>query len=342
MTDTAVQAILVVGPAWVGDMVMAQSLFRWLARAHPGAAIDVVAPAWSHPLLARMPEVREAIELPLGHGEFRPLHRYRLGRALRPRAYDWAIVLPITWKAALLPFGAGIARRTGFIGEQRWGLLNDLRRLDKQRLPMMVQRYLSLARPPHAAPLSPADIPAPRLSSTPEQQQRALARLGLNTRRPVLAFCPGAEYGPAKRWPAAYFAAVGRDYLRRGWQVWVLGSAKDRAAGAAIVEAMGGGEDLTGKTHLQEVIDLLALSDAVVCNDSGLMHIAAAVERRVYAIYGSSDPGYTPPLSPRAEIISLGLECSPCFKKECPLGHYRCLRELQPERVLEVMGEFAP
>ncbi len=331
-------AILVVGPAWVGDMVMAQSLLRHLRRVHPQAAIDVMAPAWSKPLLARMPEVRAAIELPFAHGEFKPLQRYRLGRGLRGR-YDWAIVLPITWKTALVPFAAAIPRRTGFVGEQRWGLLNDIRRLDKQALPMMVQRYLALGV--EAGQPSPEPPPPPRLLSSDEQRQAVRDKFGLDAGRPVLAFCPGAEYGPAKRWPPGYFAELGRHYLARGWQIWVLGSAKDRVAGQAIVQGLESDRalDLTGRTSLEEVIDLLALSDTVVCNDSGLMHIAAALERRVIAVYGSSDPGYTPPLSDKARIVSLGLECSPCFSKECPLGHYRCLWELAPSRVIEAMED---
>ena len=154
----------------------------------------------------------------------------------------------------------------------------------------------------------------------------------------MLALCPGAEFGSAKRWPADYFAAVARDCLARGWRVWLFGSERDAAAAADVNRNCGQGcENLAGRTDLSEAIDLLSLTDWVVSNDSGLMHVAAALNRKLIAVYGSSDPGFTPPLSPNARVVSLGIECSPCFKRECPLGHLRCLRELLPERVLDLM-----
>ncbi len=327
--------ILVVGPAWVGDMVMAQALFRHLAARHPGAAIDVLAPAWTFPLLARMPEVRRPIEMPLGHGQLGLGVRRALGRALRPEGYDWAICLPLTWKSALVPFHARIPRRTGYWGEFRLGLINDRRRL-RTAPATMVGRYLALGQPPGES--LPEPIPRPRLAVDPADQARALERLGLAPDDGLLlALCPGAEYGPAKRWPVAHFAAVARHWLARGGRVWIFGGDKDAPLGEAILEAAPGAVNLAGRTRLPEAIDLLALADVVVSNDSGLMHVAAALDRPLVALYGSSTPDYTPPLSNRARILSLNLPCSPCFQRQCPQGHTRCLTELAPGRVIAAL-----
>ena len=325
--------VLVIGPAWVGDMVIAQSLFMLLRDRQPTVDIDVLAPGWSLPLLRRMPEVRAAVEMPVQHGELALRARRRLGLALRPHGYDWAIVLPNAFKSALVPFWARIPRRTGYLGEWRWGLLNDIRPLDKRRLPMIVQRFLALALAP-AAEL-PAAVPIPRLRSDPVSLALTLTRLGL--RRPdgrLLALCPGAEFGPAKRWPAAHYAQVARELAAEGWTVWVLGSARDAPVCRTVVDQAGAGVNLAGATSLEEAIDLLSLADVVIANDSGLMHVAAALDRPLIALYGSSDPGYTPPLNPRAQIMRLGLPCSPCFKRECPLGHLACLQNLDPRQVL--------
>lgn len=325
--------VLVIGPAWVGDMVIAQSLFMLLRDREPTVDIDVLAPGWSMPLLRRMPEVRAAIEIPVQHGELALRTRYRLGLALRPHGYDWAIVLPNSFKSALAPCWARIPRRTGYRGEWRWGLLNDIRRLDKRRLPMIVQRFLALGLAPDGE--LPAAVPIPRLRSDPVSLARTLTRLSL--RRPdgrLLALCPGAEFGPAKRWPAAHYARVARDLAAEGWTVWALGSVRDAPVCQTVVDQAGTGVSLAGATSLEEAIDLLSLADVVIANDSGLMHVAAALERPLIALYGSSDPGYTPPLSPRAQIMRLGLPCSPCFKRECPLGHLACLQNLDPGQVL--------
>lgn len=325
---------LIVGPAWVGDMVVAQSLFRLLKSRDPDAELEVLAPAWTAPLLAHMPEVARAIPVPFRHRALMLRERWRLGRGLRARHYAQAIVLPRSFKAALAPFVARIPRRTGFLGERRYGLLNDIRPLDPARLPRTVDRFVALGLEPGEA--LPAELPAPRLVLAPGEADAALARVNVpRPRSPVLGLCPGAEYGPAKRWPAAYFAEVARAYLARDWQVWLYGSERDAEMTRAINAELGGAcLDLAGRTALGEAIALLSLAAAVVSNDSGLMHVAAALERPLVAVYGSSTPAYTPPLSPKAVVEYLALECSPCFARVCPLGHTRCLRALAPERVL--------
>lgn len=325
--------VLVVGPAWVGDMVMAQTLYKTLRALHPGIAVDVVAPAWSEPLLARMPEVRQAIPLPVGHGQLRLGERIRIGRGLRRRRYDQAIVLPRSLKSALLPAFAGIPRRTGYLGEWRYGLLNDIRPLNKQAMPKMVQRYVALAHE-HGAEL-PDPIPQPRLQVDEANREALLSRLGLALDRPVAGFMPGAEYGPAKRWPPESFARLAGDLVDAGWQVWVFGSEKERALGDKIASGHQYVENLCGQTSLVDAVDLISLADTVITNDSGLMHVAAALDRPLVALYGSSTPTYTPPLSDSARIVYLGLDCSPCFERTCPRGDYACLRGIDPQLVLK-------
>lgn len=325
--------ILVVGPSWVGDTVLAQPLFKLLHARHSGLALDVFAPRWTFSLLERMPEVRRAIENPFGHGDLRLGERRRLGRALRAEGYDQAIVLPNTFKSALVPFFAGIPTRTGYIGELRHWILSDARKLDRERLPQMAQRYAALGQPRGEALKHP--LPAPGLRVDDAARRALLVRLGLDRGRPAAALCPGAEYGPAKRWPARYFAELAQGLAAQGCAVWLIGSKNDREAAAEIErQSVGVCRNLCGETTLAEAIDLLASTSLVVSNDSGLMHVAAALGKPLVALYGSSSPAYTPPLSPNARILKLDLPCSPCFKRECPLGHFNCMMQLTPDRVL--------
>lgn len=331
--------VLVVGPSWVGDTVISQSLLKLLKQQHPAAQIDYLAPPWTLPLLARMPEVRRGINNPFGHGTLKLGERRALGLSLRDQSYDHALVLPNSWKSALIPWFARISRRTGFRGEARWILLNDLRLLDTEALPQMVQRFAVLALPSGTA--LPSTLPLPLLQSSTSQQQQLLARLGLESGKPAVAFCPGAEYGPAKRWPEAHFAALARMLKTRGCVVWLVGSPKDHAVAETIArDAEGACINLCGKTDIAEATDLLAAARLTITNDSGLMHIAAAVGRPVIALYGSSSPQFTPPLSTDARIITLAVDCSPCFERVCPLGHFKCLNDLSPEQVFAAI-DFA-
>ena len=315
---------------------MAQSLFMVLKQRHPEMNIDVMAPAWSEPLLDRMPEVRESIPLALGHGDLKLALRYQIGKRLRRSQYDWAILLPNSLKSALIPFWANIPRRTGFKGEMRYGLLNDLRLLDKKKLTMTVQRFVALGYD-KGEPL-PDNFPIPRLQLDEDRVSECARRFGLKADNPILGLCPGAEYGPAKRWPVKYYAEVARKKITEGWQVWVFGSTHDQEISKKLCDQAGPGcIDLAGRTTLGEAIDLLSLTDWIITNDSGLMHVAAALDKSLIAMYGSSDPGFTPPLNDKAKVISLGLECSPCFERECPLGHLRCLLDIQPDLVLPLI-----
>jgi len=336
--------ILIIGPAWVGDMVMAQVLFRLLKQNHPDGVIDVLAPAWSAPLLARMPEVRASFDLPLKHGEFGFSVRRNLGHSLRGK-YQQAILLPNSWKSALVPFFANIPQRTGWRGEMRYGLLNDVRLLDKEKHPLMIERFAALAFAKKTA--LPAQLPYPQLSINDDERQKTLQKYALDLQKSVLALCPGAEFGPAKRWPEKHYAAVASERIAAGEQVWIFGSQNDVAVADSIRAALPENQrkyciNLAGKTALAEAIDLLSCANAVVSNDSGLMHIAAALQRPLVAVYGSSSPQFTPPLSPVVEIVRLGIECSPCFQRECPLGHLQCLHNLPPQRVLRALENLLP
>lgn len=324
--------ILIIGPAWVGDMVMAQSLFKLIKQNNAGAVLDVLAPRWTFPLLSRMPEVNRAIEMPIAHGELRLGVRYQLAKKLRAEGYAQAIVLPNSWKAALIPWLARIPKRTGWIGECRYGLLNDARRLDKKRYALMVEQFAALGLEKDAA--LPVQLPSPAFSVQGHAQQ-------MNA-QPILALCPGAEFGPAKRWPEDYFAEVAKQKLAQGWRVWLLGSPKDQVIIDSIMQMTAGRcENYGGHIGLAEKIDLLAQVTGVVTNDSGLMHIAAALDKPLIAVYGATSPAFTPPLSKQAAILKTNLDCQPCFQRDCPLKHHRCMRELQPIQVLAAMAGWS-
>ena len=332
--------ILIITPSWIGDCVMTQPLYRRLHELYPSCIIDAFAPKWSMAVFERMPEINRVMENPFGHGALELKKRWRIGRELGREGYDQVIVLPGSLKSAIIALATGIKQRTGYVGESRYFLLNDIRKLDKVALPLMVDRYTALAYPTQADFNGHSDNPCFKID--PESRQAALAKHGLTTDKPILAFCPGAEYGPAKRWPARHFAELGRRYLAEGWQVWLFGSQKDFDIADEINRLSDGlCTNLCGKTNLSEAIDLLSCADTVVCNDSGLMHLAAALDRKLVAVYGSSSPDHTPPLSQKAKIVSLNLDCSPCFKRECPLGHTDCLNKLTPDRVQKAAEELA-
>jgi heptosyltransferase-2 len=327
--------ILIIAPSWVGDMVMAQSLFIALKKNQPDCEIDVLAPEWSQGLLARMPEVSKTFVMPLTHGEFGLIARFVLGKKLRIENYDQAIVLPNSWKSALIPFFANIPKRTGFLGEMRYGLLNDARKLDKSVLTMTVQRFVALGF--EASETLPA-YSFPALNVTGIQQNAVIEKFNLRLFNPILVLCAGAEFGSAKRWTEAHFAELASQKMAEGWTCWLIGSEKDKSVTDEINKLTGWQcQDFSGKTNLTEAVDLLSLAHTVVSNDSGLMHVAAALDKKVIALYGSSDPKFTPPLHSNAEIVTLNLPCSPCFKRDCPLEHRQCLTDILPSQIAELI-----
>jgi len=325
--------ILVIAPSWIGDMVMAQPMLG-LLKQRQDCRIDVLALSWVAPLLSRMSEVEHVLEMPIGHGSLALGQRYQLGQSLRGK-YDQAIVLPNTLKSALIPMFARIPRRTGYLGERRYGLLNDIRVQDGAALPLLVQRYSAQALPKDAS--LPDKLEHPRLVTSDNGVKQTLDELEIN--RPtstVVGLCPGAEYGPAKRWPVAAYAGLANKLLDQGNEVWLFGSNKDKAITQTINQSCQGRcRDLAGETTLEQAINLMSLTDTVVTNDSGLMHIACALGRKVVAIYGSTSPEYTPPLSDQATVVRKPMDCSPCFKRECPLGHMKCLNDITIDDVMD-------
>lgn len=329
--------VLVVGPAWVGDMVMAQSLFKTLKHQTPSVSIDVLAPLWCKPLLDRMPEVDQALESPFKHQQFRLKARFQLGRSLQ-RRYQQAFVLPNSFKSALVPFFARISKRTGWVGEMRYGLLNDARPLNKRQWPKMVERFVALAYPKDIAAL-PHPILLPVLHTSEVEKQKVAAEFKVDNDKSILILCPGAEFGPSKQWPADYYAKVANEVLQAGWQVWILGSSKDAAIADTIQHQTAFRCcNFAGKTTLTQAIDLMSFAKTVITNDSGLMHIAAALDKSVIALYGSSSSEFTPPLTTKASLLSANVPCRPCFKRECPLEekeNMQCMHQIAPQRVLE-------
>jgi heptosyltransferase-2 len=309
--------LLVVAPNWIGDALMAQPLLSRLHAKIPGLRLDVLAPDWVAPVVRRMPEVDDVIAAPLRHGELQLRARWRLGRELKARGYQQAIVLPNTWKAALVPFFADIPLRSGYVGESRHGILNL--RYRKTPGEPMPEHYARLSEAPGKALTLP--LPEPRLRTAAHQVKATQEKFGIIA--PYAVFCPGAEYGPAKRWP--YFRELSEKTTIPNV---LLGSKNDAQAAKDIP-----GTNLVGKTTLDEAIDLIAGASYVVSNDSGLMHVAAALGRPQVALFGSSSPVQTPPLSGAARVLWLKVECSPCFERVCPLGHFRCMVDMTVDKV---------
>lgn len=334
---------LVVAPSWVGDAILSEPLIALLREPYEDPIVDVLAPPWCAPVYARMRGIRRIIENPLGHGKLDLAGRRRLGSELRKEGYTRAFILPNSWKSALVPYFAGIPKRIGYRGEARFGLLTDARPLSKKNMPRLVDRFAALVTTRGGLvpmPTSPVLVP------DTANRAAAMRALHIRTDRPVVVLCPGAEFGAAKRWPPNQFAELAAMFLQDGLQVWIVGSPNDRIAADAVLNSLGENvtkvRDLTARTDLGTAIDILSAASIVISNDSGLMHAAAAVGVPLVALFGSSSPIYTPPLSPLATIAKIDIPCSPCFKRECPLGHFKCMRELKPPMVYNLARAALP
>ncbi|MCK3658103.1 ADP-heptose--LPS heptosyltransferase [Pasteurellaceae bacterium Pebbles2] len=340
--------ILIIAPSWVGDMMMSHSLYQTLKQQYPQCEIDVLAPNWCKPLLARMPEVRNALTMPIGHGAFGLGERYRIGKSLRNQ-YDMAIVLPNSLKSAFIPFFSKIKLRRGWKGESRYFFLNDLRS-NKADYPKMVQRYVALGFEKGQIPsATEMTIPTPYLaveqSAVQKTKEMFTAQFALAENRPAIGFCPGAEFGPAKRWPHYHYAVLAKQLIEQGYSIRLFGSAKDVDVGEQIRSSLA--EDLqrycvnlAGQTELNQAVDLISDCVVVVSNDSGLMHIAAAVGCPLVAVYGPTSPEYTPPLSDKAVIIRLIEGGLIKIRKgaDSDEGYHQSLIDIQPELVLEKLN----
>jgi heptosyltransferase-2 len=324
---------LVIAPQWIGDAVMAEPLMRRLQAR--GERLTVAALPWVAPVYRAMPQVRRVIELPFKHGGLQLRERRLLARELQGQ-FDAAYVLPNSLKSALLPFLASIPKRVGYLGEARVGLLTHRLKNPKGK-PPMVAFYSALSGEPGI------DEDRPQLTVPPTSIEDAVRKHGLERNR-YLVFAPGAEFGPAKRWPERHYAALAQ--LRPDQPAVLLGSAKESELCEAIARQAGNARNLAGKTSLEEAFALIAGARAMVSNDSGLMHVAAAFGLPQVALFGSSSPEHTPPLNDKAQVVWLKqdphyqppLDCAPCFERECPLGHLRCLNDITPERVAALLA----
>jgi heptosyltransferase-2 len=315
---------------------MAQCLFATLKRQSADVPIDVLAPDWVRPVIERMPEVRSVIPQPFAHGDFDLSRRLALGGQLRGR-YARSFVLPGSWKSAIVPWAARIPQRCGYLREWRYGLLNDIRSLPEERRRVTAAAFQALADP--EVQNDPRRLIEPRLTVDPHKRAQLLSRHGLEAGG-YCVVAPGAEFGPAKRWPVRHWLEFCRRLSMSGLRPVLLGSAKDANSTGPIASQCPGALDLAGKTSLDDAIDMISACRVAVTNDSGLMHIAAATGVAVVAIYGSSVPRDTPPLSSRARVATLGLSCSPCRSRTCPLDHLDCLESLPVSLVLEKMREL--
>ncbi|MEY3016737.1 MAG: Lipopolysaccharide heptosyltransferase [Pseudomonadota bacterium] len=332
---TATKTRLVIAPQWVGDAVMAAPMMASLARSGP---LDVVCLPHLADLFQAMPFLRRVLPMAFERGRLQWFERRRQAHGLIDAHYQQAIVCPNSWKAALLPWFANIPQRTGLVGEWRYGLLNDIRHPNSSSDPQSTSQpalYAVLADDALA-------VDAHRLSQTPLLLAKQAEQ---QPTRPQLALCPGAEFGPAKQWPASHYAELARQWLTAGGQVVVLGGPKDQGIGDAIRWAIQAGHQdhqalvgyrmLAGQTSLAQAMTELASSALVVSNDSGLMHVAAALGRPCLGLYGSTSEVRTPAFGLNWQPLSRSMPCRPCYDRQCRLGTTACLQELEPTRVVE-------
>jgi heptosyltransferase-2 len=340
------QGILIIAPNWIGDAVMTQPLLTALKNQHPNSTIDVLASNWVAPIYRACPEVNDVIEAGFQHQQLQWDLRKKLAKELRLKKYQACFVLPNSFKSAIIPWLANIPFRIGYRGELRYGLINvALDNPSKVKRPPMVEHYLALSQLLTDGNAIKASSLEPKLQVSSDAKQSTKKKLLDANLDPnsVFVFCPGAEYGPSKRWPTTHFAALANHVAQEhpNASMILLGSKSDHPLAEEILQQCQGSTKIhnwCGNTSLDEAIALIGLAKAVVSNDSGLMHIAAALKTPQVAIFGSSDPAHTPPLSENARVMWLKLPCSPCHKKECPLGHLKCLKDILPQQVLATLN----
>jgi heptosyltransferase II len=330
-TTTDRSPILIVPYMWIGDFVRCHSVIQLLRARFPDRPVDMLATTLCAPLTDYMPGLRQAIVADLPRSTLALQQHKTLADRLRQEHYGTALVMPRTWKSALAPFLAGIPERIGFVGEARFFLLNDWRH-GERALQRMVDRCAALALPRDEA--LPATLPMPELKVTTANVAAWRERRGLGAeRRPVVALAPGAV-GPSKRWPSASYAALTRRLLAEGFAVWVLGGPDEKVLATEIVGDTDA-RDLTGN-DLRDAILALASASAAVSNDSGLLHVAAALGTPSIGIFGPTSPWHWAPLNPLAATMETKqtLDCRPCHKPTCRFGHHLCMRQIEPDEVL--------
>ncbi|MBK4764868.1 MAG: lipopolysaccharide heptosyltransferase II [Pantoea sp. Brub] len=302
--------VVIIAPSWIGDMMMSQGLYRTIKLQYTNSVIHVVAPKWSMSLLYLMREIDQVLELPFNHGELKIRERFIFSKKLTIQNYDRAYILPNSFKSAMIPFFAGIKHRIGWLGEMRYGLLNDYRILNKKKFPLMVERYIALAynKVIDSASKIPKPLLLPQLHVAKNRVNNIIDQFNLFKQRPIIGFCPGSESGLIKRWPHYYYAELAQKLISDEFQIILLGSAKDYEIGNNIRSSIISTHqiycyNLAGKTSIEQVVLLLSKCCIIISNDSGLMHIAASLNRPLIALYGPSNPKHTPPLSKKAKIM---------------------------------------
>ena len=340
------QGILIIAPNWIGDAVMTQPLLAALKSQYPASTIDVLASTWVAPIYRACTEVNDVIEADFQHKQLQWGLRKQIVKDLQSKNYQTCYVLPNSLKSALIPWMANIPFRIGYRGELRFGLINiALNNPSKINRPPMVEHYLALSQLLSDGEPLVVNTLTPKLnvsSSAKQSIDKKLSDANIDSKS-VFVFCPGAEYGPTKRWPASHFAELATHLAQElpNANIILLGSKSDHQLAEEILQQSQDSVKIhnwCGNTSLDEAIALIGLAKVVVSNDSGLMHIAAALKTPQIAIFGSSDPAHTPPLSENAKVIWLNLPCSPCHKKECPLGHLKCLNDILPQQVLATLN----
>jgi len=340
------QSILIIAPHWIGDAVSTQPLLANLKVLYPDSKINILASNWVAPVYRACSEVHEVIEAKFEHKKLQWKLRKEIAKEIEAKNYQACFVLPNSFKSALIPWLANIPFRIGYRGELRFGLINlALDNPSKVNRPPMVEHYLVLSQLlKDDAPIQPEKL-IPRLnvsSSAKQSVENKLQNANISSDL-IYVMCPGAEYGPTKRWPTEHFAVLAQKLIaeKPSIQIVILGSKSDQSLAHEITSQAKHPTNIhnwCGNTSLDEAIALIGMSKAVVSNDSGLMHIAAALQIPQVAIFGSSDPAHTPPLSDKAEVIWLNMPCSPCHKRVCPLGHLKCLKDILPGQVLDTLN----
>ena len=333
--------ILLISPSWVGDAVIAQSLYKRLRENDSSVSLDVLAPSWTLPIISRMPEVSNAILLPFRHGELSLRYRWKFGKGFLNKNYEWVIVLPNSLKSSIVPWATNISKRTGWLGEFRYFFLNDISRLIKRDHPLMVQRFCALAN--NFEPIGDK-FTFPSLKINSGNLELIGKGFALNLNQETLILCPGAEFGPAKRWPAQNYASIANHYLSRNKQIILLGSQKDIQVCKQIESNINPKEteyffNLCGKTSLEDTVDILSMG-LVVSNDSGLMHVAAAVNSKQVALFGPTDPEFTPPLNKNSKIIRKTTGYNKVRQGSGEEGYHPSLQRIFFEEVVDVVDEL--
>jgi heptosyltransferase-2 len=332
---------LVIAPNWIGEAVMAQPLLALLHQREPSIRIDALCAPRTAAVFRAMPEVNQVLELPDADHRLAQLGgAWRLGWRLRSHGYRRAYVLGDAPGSTLAALVAGIPERIGHRGEAHRLSINRVHEPQAARALPKVEHYARLAFAPRE-PL-PGSLPVPRLQRSAGRERAVRARFGLGDADPLIVLCPGADHGPARRWPTRHFAALA-SLLADEWpeaQLVLLGSASERPVATEIAALSGQPvRNLAGETGIDDVVAIVSQAGGIVSGDTGLMHLAAAFGRPQVAIFGATDPRHSPPRSPRAHVEWLHLGCSPCFGNDCPLGHLDCLGRIAPATVFDSLSK---